>query len=102
MASSATIEEDRMPCKEKIYQQWQESTSKLIFGEHELKLELFDDDEQFIQKAKEELRETPEMIAECCEELKKLIAGRTRSIILKKHRSAIEISNAKREGQTRS
>lgn len=82
MASSATIEEDlKLPCKKKLYEQWQENNdSKIMFGEHELKIELFDIDEQFIQKAKEELRETPEIFAESCAELKKLIAGKTRSI----------------------
>lgn len=82
MASSATIKEDlKLPCKEEIYRQWQENAPKILFGEHELNLELTQTDELFIQKAKEELRETPEIIAESCAELKKLVEGRTRSII---------------------
>lgn len=68
-----------------LYQQWQESAAKIRFGEHELTIEWNEIDELFIQKAKEELREMPEIIAESCAELEKLIAGRTRSIIKKKH-----------------
>ncbi|EFN60569.1 Alpha-tocopherol transfer protein-like [Camponotus floridanus] len=82
MASSATIKEDlKLPCKEEIYRQWQENGSKMFFGEHELKLELIEMDELFIQKAKEELRETPEIIAKSCAELKKLIEGESNLIV---------------------
>lgn len=84
MASSVTIEENfKYPSKEAIYQKWLENARKVKFGEHELHIELGNVDEFFAQKAKEELRETPEIIAESCKELRELIAGSTRSIVLK-------------------
>nr|XP_012233420.1 PREDICTED: alpha-tocopherol transfer protein-like isoform X2 [Linepithema humile] len=47
----------------------------IMFGEHELKFELDDDlEEFFLQKAQEELRETPEIVAKGHKELAKLIA----------------------------
>ncbi|GAB1862165.1 Alpha-tocopherol transfer protein-like [Camponotus japonicus] len=76
MASSATIKEDfKLPCRRELYRQWQENAPKILFGEHELNFELTEPDELFIQIAKEELRETPEIIAESCAELKKLVEG---------------------------
>lgn len=81
--ASATIKEDLkfdQSFKEECLRQWQENGPKIFFGEHELKLELFEMDELFIQKAKEELRETPEIIAESCAELKKLIEGESNLI----------------------
>ncbi|KAL6433084.1 hypothetical protein ACFW04_006394 [Cataglyphis niger] len=76
MASSVTIEENiKYLSKEDIYQKWIENASKIKFGEHELCIELDNMDEFFVQKAKEELRETPEIIAESCTQLRELIAG---------------------------
>ncbi|XP_050453204.1 alpha-tocopherol transfer protein-like [Cataglyphis hispanica] len=78
MASSVTIEENfKYPSKEDVYQNWLENAPKIKFGEHELHIELDNEqiDEYFGQKAKEELRETPEIIAESCTQLKELIAG---------------------------
>lgn len=84
MASSATMENNfECPSKEDVYRIWQESAPKIKFGEHELNIELEGIGEVFLQKAKEELRETPEIIAESCTQLTELIAGSTRSIVLK-------------------
>ncbi|XP_070153490.1 alpha-tocopherol transfer protein-like [Polyergus mexicanus] len=76
MASSVTIENNfECPSKKDIYQKWQESASKIKFGEHELYIELEGIDEFYMQKAKEELRETPEIVAESCTQLRELITG---------------------------
>ncbi|KMQ95843.1 alpha-tocopherol transfer [Lasius niger] len=78
MASSSTIIEDKKlkwPCKQDIFRNWQENGSKIKFGEHQLNFDLDNIDEFFAQKAKEELRETPEIIADSYNELRKLIAG---------------------------
>lgn len=48
--------------------------SILISG-HNVEIDLDDPDEHFIQKAKEELRETPEIVAEAFKQLKELLAG---------------------------
>lgn len=84
MASSSTIIEDKKlkyPCKQDVFQKWQENGSKIKFGEHQLNFDLDGIDEFFSQKAKEELRETPEIIADSYNELRKLIAGNARSIV---------------------
>ncbi|XP_029679530.1 alpha-tocopherol transfer protein-like isoform X1 [Formica exsecta] len=76
MASSATMENNfECPSKKDVYRIWQESAPKIKFGEHELNIELEGIGEFFMQKAKEELRETPEIIAESCTQLTELIAG---------------------------
>ncbi|XP_029155345.1 alpha-tocopherol transfer protein-like isoform X2 [Nylanderia fulva] len=80
-ASSAIIEDQnklKHPSKEErseLYQNWLENGPKISFSGHELNLELDSIDEFFIQKAKDELRETPEIVAESCRELLQLIAG---------------------------
>lgn len=61
--------------KEELYEHWKKNAPKLMFGEHQLSIELNEVGEFFIQKAKEELRETPEVVAESLKELKKLLAG---------------------------
>lgn len=67
--------------KEEIFRNWQENGSKIFFGRHQLNFEIGDIDEIFIQKAKDELRETPEVIVESYIELRQLIAGKARSIV---------------------
>lgn len=52
--------------------------SILISG-HNVEIDLDDPDEHFIQKAKEELRETPEIVAEAFKQLKELLAGKKES-----------------------
>lgn len=52
-----------------------ESVPKFVIAGHELSFEIGDLDEHFIKKAKEELRETPEIVAQGIKELKELIAG---------------------------
>lgn len=77
MASSATVDEEnvKLPCKEEIFRVWQENAPKIMFGEHKLKFDLDEIDDTFLQKAKEELRETPEITATSYTELRELIAG---------------------------
>lgn len=77
----ATMEVLKLPCREELLRQWEANGPKIFFGQHELKLELTEMDELFIQKAKEELRETPEIVAESCAELKKLIEGESDLIV---------------------
>jgi len=48
---------------------------------HILKFDLSDPDEYFLQKAREELREIPEITAQSLKELKELLAGKERSIV---------------------
>ncbi|KAL0121346.1 hypothetical protein PUN28_006699 [Cardiocondyla obscurior] len=52
-----------------------------MFGEHQLSIEINVLGDYYIQKAKEELRETPEVVAENLKELKKLLAGEPDLII---------------------
>jgi len=48
---------------------------------HALMFDLSDPDEFFLQKAREELREIPEITAQSFKELKELLAGNESSII---------------------
>jgi precorrin-6B methylase 2 len=50
-------------------------------NEHALVFDLSDPDEYFLQKAREELRETPEIIAQSIKELTELLAGNENSIV---------------------
>jgi len=70
--------------KQEIYEHWLKYAPKLIFGEHQLSIELSNDvGDFFVQKAKEELRETPEVVAQGFKELRELLAG-TKSLIVSK------------------
>lgn len=51
------------------------SAPKVMIGQHQLMFEIGDIDEHFRKKAEEELRETPEVVAQGLKELKELIAG---------------------------
>lgn len=88
MESSTTIKENtktplELICKQQLFEHWQKNAPKLMFGEHQLLVELNEVDEFFIEKAKEELRETPEIVAENLKELKELLAG-SKSLIVQK------------------
>nr|XP_012233237.1 PREDICTED: alpha-tocopherol transfer protein-like isoform X1 [Linepithema humile]XP_012233238.1 PREDICTED: alpha-tocopherol transfer protein-like isoform X1 [Linepithema humile]XP_012233239.1 PREDICTED: alpha-tocopherol transfer protein-like isoform X1 [Linepithema humile]XP_012233240.1 PREDICTED: alpha-tocopherol transfer protein-like isoform X1 [Linepithema humile] len=77
MSSSATKMDGALKdCVKKVFDYREANKIEfLMFGEHELKFELDDDlDEFFLQKAQEELRETPENVAKGHKELAKLIA----------------------------
>jgi len=70
--------------KQELYERWLKYAPKLMFGEHQLSIELNEDvGDFFIQKAKEELRETPEVVAQGFKELRELLAG-TKSLIVSK------------------
>ncbi|XP_039313961.1 alpha-tocopherol transfer protein [Solenopsis invicta] len=65
-----------LPNKQEMYEHWQKNAPKIKFGEHTLTIEISEEiDEFFVQKAKEELRETPEVVAESLAEFKELLAG---------------------------
>lgn len=84
MASSTSTEENvKFPVvsKQEIYDNWQKNATKIMFGEHQLCIEINDLDEFFVQKAKEELRETPEVIAQGFKELRELLAGNKNLIV---------------------
>ena len=67
--------------KKEIYNNYRTNRKEIImFGEYELNLE-DDIDEFFLQKAQEELRETPEIITNGYKELQALIAGSKKLII---------------------
>lgn len=53
---------------------------KMMYGCHELTFELDDPDEFYLQKAKDELRETPEIVAQSLKELREFIAGNRRIV----------------------
>ncbi|XP_018363926.1 PREDICTED: alpha-tocopherol transfer protein-like [Trachymyrmex cornetzi] len=78
MTSTATIK-DKPPvitvCKQELYEHWLKNAPKLMFGEHQLSIEISEVDELFIQKAKKDLRETPEIVAQGFKELRELLAG---------------------------
>lgn len=84
MASSTIKENVKSPLnavsKKEMYEHWQKNAPKIMFGEHQLSIELTisEVDEFFIQKAREELRETPEVVAQSCKEMKELLAGSKR------------------------
>lgn len=87
---SSTIEEDVkppivIPDKFDLYEHWQKNAPKIMFGEHQLCIEIQEVDEFFEQKAREELRETPEVVAQSFKELKELLAGNkncTKNVVL--------------------
>jgi len=86
MASSAIINDKLSKVihnKQELYEHWLKYAPKLMFGEHQLSIELKDVGDFFIQKAKEELRETPEVVAQGFKELRELLAG-TKSLIVSK------------------
>lgn len=58
-----------------LYEHWQKHASKIMFGEHQLSIEINETGDFFLQKAKEELRETPEVVAQSLKELRELLAG---------------------------
>ncbi|XP_018055044.1 PREDICTED: uncharacterized protein LOC108691682 [Atta colombica] len=76
--TSTTIK-DKPPvitvCKQELYEHWLKNAPKIMFGEHQLSIEISEIDEFFIQKAKKDLRETPEIVAQGFKELKELLAG---------------------------
>lgn len=68
--------------KQQLYEQWLKNAPKIMFGEHQLVIEMKNEvSEFFIEKAKKELRELPEVVAESLKELKELIAG-SKSLII--------------------
>jgi len=84
MASSPIINDklSELIHKQELYEHWLKNAPKLMFGEHQLSIELNKDiGDFFIQKAKEELRETPEVVAQGFKELRELLAG-TKSLIV--------------------
>ncbi|KAG5314026.1 TTPAL protein, partial [Acromyrmex insinuator] len=78
MTSTATIK-DKPPmitvCKQELYEHWLKNAPKIMFGEHQLSIEISEIDEFFILKAKKDLRETPEIVAQGFKELRELLAG---------------------------
>ncbi|XP_012522231.1 alpha-tocopherol transfer protein [Monomorium pharaonis] len=58
-----------------LYEHWKKNAPKLMFGEHQLSIEVNEFGEFFEKKAREELRETPEVVANGIKELKELLAG---------------------------
>lgn len=73
-----TIRKDYSPLdtinKGELYEHWLKNGEKLMFGEHQLSIEIDEVTEFFVQKAKEELRETPEVVAQSFKELRELLA----------------------------
>ncbi|KYN07794.1 Alpha-tocopherol transfer protein-like protein [Cyphomyrmex costatus] len=61
--------------KQDLYEHWLKNAPKIMFGEHQLSVEISAIDGFFIQKAKEDLRETPEIAAQGFKELRELLAG---------------------------
>ncbi|XP_020286468.1 alpha-tocopherol transfer protein-like [Pseudomyrmex gracilis] len=80
MCASAITEEKKeesdTPSMYEMYEDWLKNGPKLMFGEFPLLIDIYlnDSDDFFIQKAKDELRETPENVAESLKELRKLLA----------------------------
>ncbi|EFN77310.1 Alpha-tocopherol transfer protein-like [Harpegnathos saltator] len=60
--------------KEHLSQRLKNAPQVMLSG-HRITIEIEELDEFYIQKAKEELRETPEIVAQSIKELKELIAG---------------------------
>ncbi|XP_011877599.1 PREDICTED: clavesin-1-like [Vollenhovia emeryi] len=61
--------------KQELYDNWEKNAPKIMFGEHQLSLDISEDvGEFFREKAKKELRETPEIVAQGFKELKELIS----------------------------
>ncbi|XP_011877589.1 PREDICTED: alpha-tocopherol transfer protein-like [Vollenhovia emeryi] len=60
--------------KQILYEIWQKDAPKLMFGEHQLCVEMNAVGEFFVEKAKKELRETPEVVAQGFKELKELLS----------------------------
>ncbi|XP_011877591.1 PREDICTED: alpha-tocopherol transfer protein-like isoform X2 [Vollenhovia emeryi] len=61
--------------KQELYDNWEKNAPKIMFGEHQLSLDISEDvGEFFREKAKKELRETPEVVAQGFKELKELIS----------------------------
>lgn len=91
-----TIRKDYSPLdtinKHDLYEHWLKNAEKVMFGEHQLSIEVDDVTEFFVQKAKEELRETPEVVAQSFEELRKLLAGND-SLVAQK--SSYRVTSAK-------
>lgn len=83
MSSLATMTDDNVPelynykeLKEYIIERLK-MASEVIIGGHRFNFEIDieDDFDFFIQKAKEDLRETPETVAQGIKELKELLTG---------------------------
>lgn len=96
MASSTTMETNSKldfptsaVCKQKMYEHWQKNAPKIMFGEHQLSIEINEIGDFFDQKAKEELRETPEVVAQGFKELKEFIAGNKSLIVPKMYFSSV-------------
>ncbi|XP_011638074.1 alpha-tocopherol transfer protein-like [Pogonomyrmex barbatus] len=70
-----TVKSPMLAAKEKMFQHWQINAPKIKFGEHQLSIEITDLDDFFIEKAKKELRETPEIVAQSFKQLREYIAG---------------------------
>lgn len=62
-------------CKQEMYEHWLKNAPKLMFGEYQLAVEVNEVGEFFVKKAKEELRETPEVVAQGFKELREFLAG---------------------------
>lgn len=67
---------------------------KILIDNYCVQIELEDDDnmEFFMQKAKEELRETPEVVAQGLKELRELVAGIKQKITFVFHRTNIRFA----------
>lgn len=66
--------------KHETYEEWLKNGPKLTFGEYQLLIDIYDLDDFFIQKAKKELRETPENIAKGLKELREMLAGNENNV----------------------
>lgn len=77
-----------IPDKFELYEHWKKNAPKIMFGEHQLCIEMTDVSEFFFEKARKELRETPEVVAQSYKELKELLAGsKTRNVLLQQNQS---------------
>ncbi|XP_011877600.1 PREDICTED: alpha-tocopherol transfer protein-like [Vollenhovia emeryi] len=60
---------------QELYDNWEQNAPKIKFGEHQLFYDIIGDVGEFLlEKAKKELRETPEVVAKGFKELKELIS----------------------------
>lgn len=71
--------------RKEIYDKWLANKKEIMFGEYELNIDLNDElDALFLQKAQEELRETPEIVTKGYEDLHELVTGSKKLITYKK------------------
>lgn len=76
-------------CKQKMYEDWQKNAPKIMFDKHQLSIEINESGDFFNQKAKEELRETPEVVAQSLKEFKEFIVGNKSLIVPKMYFSSV-------------